>query len=301
MLPLLPSLSRFPQPDWTAIEATLEPRDYAFAELDAFWTDRAREWVHLLRDALGADYRGYESKNFWLVSNQPEETCRRLVAWAEETRAKVNRFLGEAASVEQLYGKVPMLVVHDGDTYYDYYAGYVADGEHGLTSGVYLNRGYGHFLFAYHDLTEAEAVLAHELTHALVSHLPLPFWLNEGVAQLCEMGITGRDVTRYDEIKETIDAFWTSETIQGFWTGRSFSRMDEGQMQSYHLASVLTRKLTGDLKRFRAFVRDAHFRDAGAFALQTHFGTTLEALVTDYLGEDNWAPQLPPEDLPAGE
>lgn len=288
-LPLLSSSNRFPQPDWPAIEARLEARDYSFAELDAFWTDRAREWVHLLRDALGTGYRGYESKNFWLISNQPETTSRRLIAWAEDTRTKVNKLLGNAAAADQVYGKIPMLVVGDADTYYEYYAGYVAEGEYALTSGVYINRGYGHFLFTYLDLSEAEIVLAHELTHSLVSHLPLPLWLNEGLAQLCEIWVTGRDVTRYDEIKESIDTFWTEDSIQGFWSGHSFSRPDEGQMHSYHLAKVLTRKLTGDLERFRAFLREADAADAGTAALQTHFNTTPEALVADYLGADNWA------------
>lgn len=294
MLPLLPSPNRFPQPDWTAIENSLELRDRTFAELDAFWTERAREWVHLLRDALGAGYRGYESQNFWLISSQPESTCRRLIAWAEATRAKVNRVLGEAAATGELYGKVPILVVHDADTYYEYYAGYVADGEHALSSGVYLNRDYGHFLFSYTNLTEAEAVLAPELTHALVSHLPLPRWLDEGVAQLCEEWATGRDVTRYEEVKATIDTFWTPETIQEFWTGRSFNRTDEGQLHSYHLAKVLTRKLTTDLSRFRTFLRSADFADAGAAALSSHFNTTPGELVADYLGEDAWEPRLAP-------
>lgn len=299
MLPLLPASTRFPQPDWDEIEKSLQPREQEFAELDAFWTDRAREWVHLLRDALGAGYRGYEAKHFWLISREPDATCRRLITWADETRAKVNRFLGDAAAAAEVYGKVPILVVHDADTYYEYFAGYMKEDDHALSSGVYLNRGYGHFLFSYHNLTEAEAVLAHELTHALVSHLPLPHWLDEGVAQLCETWATGRDPTRYDEIKETIDTFWTPETMQEFWIGRSFGRMDEGQLQSYHLAKVLTQKLTPDLPRFRAFLRQADFRDAGAAALKTHFGTTLETLVADYLGAGDWAPRLPVTAEPA--
>jgi hypothetical protein len=162
VLPLLTSNSRFPKPDWPAIEAQLESRENAFTELNEFWTQRARTWFTQLRDAFGAGDRGYESANFWLISNQPEATCRRLITWAEETRTKVNKLLGDAAGEGQLYGKCPILVVPDLDVYYEYYAGYLPDGEHGASSGVYLNHGYGHFLFSYLNLSEAEAVLAHD-------------------------------------------------------------------------------------------------------------------------------------------
>lgn len=292
MLPLLPSTTRFPKPDWPAIARELEPRDYAFAELNEFWSQRARTWVTLLRDALGTGYRGYEAEHFWLISNQPDATCRRLIAWAEETRRKVNQLLGEAAGAGKLYGKIPILVVQSQEVYYEYFAGYLADGEYGATGGVYLNDGYGHFLFDYQHLSQAEAILAHELTHALVSHLPLPAWVNEGVAQLCEMWSTRRDNTRYDEIKTTLDTYWTAETIQDFWTGKGFLRSDEGQMHSYHLALVLTRKLTPDLPRFRAFLREVDATDAGTTALQKHYQTIPSQLVAEYLGDGDWEPAV---------
>jgi hypothetical protein len=294
VLPLRPSSTRFPIPDWPAIESQLEKREHTFAELDEFWTQRARTWVTQLRDAFGTGYRGYESAHFWLISNQPESTSRRLITWAEETRTKVNNLLGDAAGRDEIYGKCPILVVPDLDVYYEYYAGYLPDGEYGASSGVYLNHGYGHFLFSYLNLGEAHAVLAHELAHSLVCHLALPLWVNEGVAQLCEMWSTGRDATRYDEIKESIDTYWTAATIQEFWNGRGFRRADEGQMHSYHLAKVLIQKLTGDLKRFRAFLREVDFNDHGTAALEKFYDTTPAAMVTDYLGEGDWEPKSIP-------
>jgi len=294
MLTLLPTDSRFPQPDWDTIGTELPDGDLSFEELNAFWTDRGREWVHLLRDACGAGYRGYESAHFWLVSSQPEPTCRQLLAWTEKTRGKIVSLLGEAAGTGETYGKVPILVLHDLETYYEYFARYVSDGEHALTGGVYLNRGYGHFLFTFLDFNQAEAVLAHELTHSLLSPLGLPLWLDEGVAQLCEISVTGRDTAQHDEIRESLGDFWTEDTIQDFWTGRGFSRPDQGQMHSYHLAKVLTRRLTGDQTRFRSFLRDAHAADAGETALQRHFNSSLPRLVAEYLGEGDWAPRLAP-------
>lgn len=130
------------------IAAEIAPGQHAVAKLNEFWSGRAREWVAQLRDAFGAGYRGYESAHFWLIANQPEATCRRLIAWAEETRTKVNNMLGDASGKDLLYGKCPILVVHDLDLYYDYFAGYLPDGEHAASSGVYLNDGYGIFFSA---------------------------------------------------------------------------------------------------------------------------------------------------------
>ena len=292
MLPLLPSSSRYPLPDWNACAVEAKAAALDAAGLDTFYTERGREWVQLLRESFGQDYRGYESANFWLVSSQPEATCRRLIQWAESIQVRVMQALA-LDHTGRLYGKCPMIVVHDLDVYYDYISSYLLDGDHALSGGIYLNGGYGHFVFTFLDLSSAEGVLAHELAHALVVHLPLPLWLNEGIAQLCEQTVVGRDTTPYDEVHEKFDTYWTSETIQDLWTGRGFNRQDEGQLQSYYLAKLLTRNLAGDLERFRALVHEADAADAGAAALLKHYGLRLPDMVAEHLGEGDWAPRLP--------
>lgn len=293
MIPILPSTSPFPHPDWTALQERIAGKALTPAELNAYWTEQGREWVFLLRDALGMDYKGYESTHFWLISAEPPATCQRLLVWAEKIYTKVNSFLGEAAGSGLLHGKIPVLVVKDLDTYNEYFAGYLADGEYAGSGGVYLNNGYGHFLFTYRHLSEAEMVIAHELTHALVSHLPIPSWLNEGVAQLCEIWAVGRNDTNYDEVRESIDGFWTAETIQGLWNGKGFLTVGPSQLQSYHLALVITQPLTGDLPRFRELLLQAHYTDAGTAALKAVYGLTPAELVGNYLGPGPWEPSLP--------
>lgn len=289
MLPLRETPSAFPIPDWQAVEqqAAELPAD---TDHNLFWTERGRDWVHLLRKSLGTSYIGYESPHFWLISSQSNDASRRIISWLETTRAKVVKALGLDVTH---HDKCPVLVTHDLKTYYAYIAGYMPEDENALSGGMYLNYGYGHFVFTYLDMGQAEAVLAHELTHSLVSHLPIPAWLNEGVAQICEQAATGRDYANYDEIKDTLGTYWTADTIQDLWSGRGFNRQDEGQRQSYHLSKVLTHMLTGDRPRFLAFLHEAHFADAGAAALLKHFGLSLETLVSDYLGEGPWSPLLP--------
>lgn len=291
-LPLRPTDSRFPLPDWEQIHARIEAEAPDSDRRHAFWTEQGREWVHLLRQSLGEAYRGYESPHFWLVSSQPENVNRRLIAWAEDTRAKVLKAV-EIDARENHFGKCPMLILADLDTYYEYTSAYLPEGDHALSGGMHINQGYRHFVFAFQDISQSQAVLAHELAHAMVSHLPLPLWLNEGVAQLCEMSVTGRDPCDYEQLRETLADYWNEESIRDFWTGRGFNRQDEGQMQSYHLAKVLTGWLAKNRRLFIPFVREAHASDAGEAALVRHYGFGLAELVAEYLGEGPWTPEMP--------
>jgi len=63
---------------------------------------------------------------------------------------------------------------------------YPEEGEFDLSSGMYINEGYGHFVFPAQDINFAEPIAVHELTHVCVVHLPIPLWLNEGMAVLME-------------------------------------------------------------------------------------------------------------------
>ncbi|MBC8041175.1 MAG: hypothetical protein H7Y06_11580 [Opitutaceae bacterium] len=290
MLPLKKSDSPFPRPDWEAVYESQVGVKMSDAELTVFWTDLGRDWMQLLRPALGSAYKIYESANFWLVSDQPEKTCRHLVQWAEATHAKVLKLV-DVDATKHLFGKCPILIVPDLETYDAYCALYIPEEHLGPSGGVFLNHGYGHFIFPFYNLNQAEPVLVHELAHSLVSHLPLPAWVNEGVAQLCENIISGADSIDYEKIKEFSGTFWTSETIQDFWSGKGFSRFDEGQILSYHLAREVTRELAADRMRFLPFLRDAEWSDSGAAALSAHFGLTLSELIADYLGAGDWAPQ----------
>lgn len=290
MLSLQPGF-KYPFPDWDHAQKEAEVTCKTSREIHDFWTQRGRHWSRMIGDSLGEKYVLVESPNFWFVSSQDAATNRRLINWAEQVHARLLKALGNL--VGELYGKVPVIVTADEETYYDYVAQYYSDGEHALSGGVFLNQGYGHFVFCYRSLGEVEPIIAHELTHSLLMALPLPLWLNEGIAQLAEIAITGRYAGDTDRIKETLASFWNATTIQELWDGRSFNRQDEGQLQSYHLSLVLTRKLTGNMEKFRQFACEASYEDAGDSSLRKHYGLGLGDLVADYLGEGNWEPNLP--------
>lgn len=275
----------FPMPYWAA-EKALEPTTAGHAARFEYWTERGRLWCSLISESLGPSYALMESEHFWVISSQERSTSTRICAWSEQVHSGLIKVLGDV--IGPLYGKIPVIMVNELNTYYEYLAQYLPEGDHAFSSGVYLNQGYGHFLFCYHDMSQAEAVVAHELTHALLRNRPLPLWVNEGVAQLAEISITGKYQGDSDHIRDTIEQFWNPDTIQEFWSGESFNRQDEGQLQSYHLALVLTRKLTTDMDRFRSFLKEVSHVDGGEAAVQKHFGIGLHDLVEDYLGDGAW-------------
>jgi hypothetical protein len=284
---------KYPLPRWDLVASDGEAQALSGPALHAFWMERGRDWMRLLLAGFGAEYRWFESANFWLLCSRDEKTCLNILRWAEHVHRELLAVLGDI--MDRGMGRIPILVTADIDAYYAYVAEYMPDGDHALSGGMYLYQGYGHFVFCYHQMGEAEAVIAHELAHALLLGLPIPTWLNEGIAQLAEMKVTGRYRMDVDVIKETLGTFWTPETIQEFWRGCSFDRQDYGHVQSYHLAFVLTRNLTQDMKRFFRFVNEANAADAGEAALKRHYGFCLEELVADYLGEGDWRPCLPAE------
>lgn len=289
-LRLKKSASPFPVPNWTAVYEHHDGLNLPETEKRAFWINIGREWMHLLRSALGISFKIYESPNFWLVSDQPERTARHLIAWAEAAHRKVLQLVDVGAE-QHLYGKCPILAVPDWETYDRYCSTYISEEHMAPSSGVFLNEGYGHFIFPFYDISQAEPILVHELAHSLVSHLPLPLWVNEGVAQLCENILSGSDHFDYAVIKAHSQTFWTRETVQEFWNGSGFGRMDEGQIANYHLAREVVRELAADRNRFLPFVREAKFTDSGSDAVMKYFGMTLGELVSDYLGDGDWSPR----------
>jgi hypothetical protein len=182
------------------------------------------------------------------------------------------------------------------DDYYDYISNYYPDGgEYAMSSGVFLQSGYGHFALWSGDLQIAETVIAHELTHCLVSHLPLPAWLNEGIAVNTEQRIfpylTHPSMQEYlpQEMEAKNAGFWNERTIQEFWSGRSFLTAGEGNMLSYDLATKITALAAKDFETFRAFALRADGIDGG-LAAQEELGYPLANLVEAVLGPGEWAP-----------
>jgi hypothetical protein len=161
---------------------------------------------------------------------------------------------------------------------------------------MFIRRGHQHIVLASDEVHSLRPSLAHELAHSAVGHLSLPAWLNEGVAMLLEEAVG--ETPRYNldrELAARHRAYWNAETIQYFWSGTSWDIVEEGNALSYSLAQILMRIFYEDVRpgveKFRAFIADAHWEDAGQAAMQEHFDITLGELAAVFLGEGDWEPR----------
>lgn len=279
-------------PDWESIHKTIG-KDLSEKELSAAWIIECEKWLEKISSELGDSYKTIESENFIILSSEEDDYNQYFLKFFEFSRDRILSTLENIASDEG-YGKHVVLITADQETYYDYILMfYPEDAKVGLSSGVYLNSGYGHFVFPSHEINYTEPVAAHELTHACLSYLPIPNWLNEGLAVSMEDVVLSRD---YFEINKEIiskhQKYWNEENIQSFWEGSSFSNTDEGQELSYHLAQLLVRNISHDYEQFTDFTNHAHKDDAGEKASHEYLNISLGDLLVGVLGEGEWSPLL---------
>src|SRR5688572_17624715 len=159
---------------------------------------------------------------------------------------------------------------------------------------MFLQHGYGHFVFVDDQMPVMEPTIAHELTHCLLQHLPLPAWLNEGIAVNTEHRLCpppGRPLHTPEEMHDKHVSFWNEKAIQEFWSGKSWLRPGEANMLSYDLARHFVSMIARDYDAFRAFVNTANTADSGDAAALEHLGYPIGHLAEAVLGTGTWHPK----------
>lgn len=234
--------------------------------------------------ALDGDYTLFESENFFILSCEKQKYLQTFSRFLESKLKAILRILPGIAA-DQGYGKHAVIIFNDVVVYDDYTELFhQPDQEMTPSSGMYINVGYGHLVFSSQNMDAAEAIACHELTHACLSHLPLPLWLNEGIAVMME---TALGVTPANYIDQSYlvrhRRFWNDTNIEEFWSGASFTSFGPAQELSYSLAAILVSHIAKDFTAFRDFVLHADADDAGAKAAQQHLGITPKDLVNGIL------------------
>ncbi|WP_305821824.1 hypothetical protein [Massilia brevitalea] len=283
----------YPIMDWAAAARWV---DVLPAEEQASaWIAIERAWLLHLRDALGAGFRLTESGNCLLLAALEDNVANAALGFMERTLKRVVRTLDGIAQVTP-EGKDILIVFDDEDSYYRYVShAYPGGGEFANSGGMYINGGCGHFVTVRRDLSAIEPVIAHEMTHGCLAHLPIPLWLNEGLAVNTEQRLTGvqGSVHTPQELRGMQLAFWSEATIREFWSGHAFQRLDDGNLLSYDLARILVAYMAKDWAAFRPFVLAAHHADGGAQAARDCLGADLGELVCALLGQAHapeWSP-----------
>jgi hypothetical protein len=281
--------------DWEATQQWVDGVAGEAAQARA-WSDCERAWLEHLRVALGPAYRLREHGTALLLSTLEKNVAEATLAFVNKTLQRVVRILDGVAHVPE-WGHDILVVFDDDDTYYRYVAHYYPDaGEFAGSGGMYINAGCGHFVTVKADLRAIEPVIAHELTHACLSHLPIPAWLNEGIAvnterRLCPPPVSA--ATTPQQMHARHRRFWGPVEIQQFWSGKSFLRVDEGNELSYDLARIIVSQFGAAWGRFRPFVLSASVEDGGAAAATEHLGVQLGDVVCALLEQKpsaQWAP-----------
>jgi len=279
----------FSRPNWQLIgnhvERTVESED-----LHKAWTQVACQWAARLKDDLGGDYQVTESTECILLSTADDKSRGRLLGLAERAAGIIPERLGDAA-YRGGYGKHLLLLFEEEDDYYQYISYFYPDGNHPASCGIFLHDYYQHI--AIYDVSEVETAqtITHELTHYFLGHLPIPLWLNEGLAMTFHRAIAGQQ--RFSLDHDTADrhpAFWSQTNIQEFWAGTSWQQPGEPSELSYSLAEILMQLMVGDWSDFIQFVQHAHYSDAGQTASLDYLGKDLAEVVVGVLGEGNWRP-----------
>lgn len=285
----------FPVIDWGAVHRWIESVPGESAKAEA-WSSCEDAWLKHLCVALGDGYRVRSQGSACLVSSLPANVVDATLVFINKTAQRIVRILEGVAQVPAA-GNHILIVFDEDESYYRYVAHYYPEaGEFAVSSGMYINRGCAHFVTVRADLRSVEPVVAHELTHACLSHLPIPAWLNEGLAVNTEFRLCPPLQAPADprQLHARHLKFWGAAEIQEFWSGQAFLRGDEGNELSYDLAKILVSQFAADWEPFRQFVLAADLSDGAAASAKRHLGIDLGAAVCAILERDtdpSWAPR----------
>lgn len=278
------------KPNWDLIAKEIDSNESAEKQ-NEFWINKCKEWLSCISKNYGNNYQFSETDNFIILSDENDRYNELFSEFLERTLKRILLTLPDLASDEG-YGKHAVIIFKEIDQYYNYVSYFNnLDEAQGLSSGMYINDGYGHFVFPTHEIDFAEPLAAHELTHACLSNLPIPLWLNEGLAVSMESVITNIHLNLNNELVAKHADYWNEDTIQNFWTGESFRAIDEGQQLSYSLANILVQNISTEYEVFKKFALEANFNDTGNAASQKYFNTSIGNVAAIFLGDGDWQPK----------
>jgi hypothetical protein len=278
-----------PIPDW---DQQLWPEEGSEDVLHRHANGLAAAWLDATTASLTDHYARVESDNFMLLSALEPRATAVLLNYLERSRKRVLATLPGIAA-DHGHGKTVVMVFGQEESYYQYVANYSRDSSEpeAYSGGMFIDAGYGHFVFTQGTFETMEPVVVHELTHCLVRHLPIPAWLNEGLAVNTEHRfVPPRPRYRPNELEYLFARFWNASTIQEFWSGKSFLRPDDGQPLSYELARRLVQLLGRDYELITRYCAAASYKDGGESAAISLLGMSLEEFAAIVLGPGAWKP-----------
>lgn len=284
----------FPRIDWHSFFQSfdqLPTKTQKKIDAPEFYNCLQFEWFLKMKNQMEG-YQINKSDNFLLLSAASEKQLLLIFPFLESVYKRILRILSGVA-LPRDGEKLAIILFENIDDYYHYISHYYPDdGEYGMSGGVFMTGGLGHFVLPDSEMSQLESVVSHELTHALLNHLTIPLWVNEGLAVNTETAITGYSPYLLNAQKHNkhID-YWNENTIQEFWSGISFAKSGVAAELSYQLAQLLVRSLSEDFEQFKLFANSASFEDSGETAAIKIYGGSLGSLIEGIYGEGDWSPK----------
>lgn len=292
-----------PLPQWdlllTWVDEHVPPKGYHDA-----WTNIARQWMMHTGKALGKHYRVFETANTILLAADSETPAETVLIFAEQCRSELLRRLNGIADFNIL-GKSVVLLTANQDDFYTYYSHFTPEGRQGQSGGVQIRHGYEHIAINGGFGRNAPAILAHEMVHASLSHLTMPVWIEEGLAQMYEHILAEPTPFQIDTYAANEHKrYWKTNTLTEFWRGDGFFKVGKVTGLSYQLAEVLMRLLVEEFRprwfgfvnepqqRFFAFLKNAMVHDCGSEAARVNLRMSLSQIAARFLGPGDWEPSL---------
>ncbi|MGL4667339.1 MAG: hypothetical protein ACRCWR_05360 [Saezia sp.] len=291
---MLFTAEKFVTLDWERVDAWVEHEVAVEDQREALQLVQ-QVWLLHLRDGLKGGYYLFEDDENYILSSLEPHLAKAALVFMNRAKKRVLNLLQDMAGVHNVEKDV-LIICHDDHDYYAYISNFYADDdlEIARSGGVFLNYGSKHFVTIKGDLSFMEPVIVHELTHQYLSHLPLPLWLNEGIAMSVERRLAGYVHSEWmpQEMFDRHRAHWDEQTIQEFWSGQSFQQQETMNL-SYDLAERMVSIFAQDWQNFSLFVQNAAFADAANEAANQYFGVSLGGVVSGMLGkaqDQGWEP-----------
>jgi hypothetical protein len=271
----------FPLPDWKAIEATLgDPPGSAAPDLK----DAAiRAWVELLSPQLGQRYFICEAGPLLCLIPFAQKQSQLLAESASAGFARILSELGEAARPPS--NLVVVILFNDRASYQQYASCFI---QGPTVAGVALDGDVQQILVHGETPDEVLSAVLHHMAHLCLSHLRIPRWLDEGLAQ-----ILGRDDVQVRRFRPQANGEsrkkWLSKGLAGFWKGVAFPEGHAGAPPAYDLAEKLADKIRNDYReKWVRFLLHASPEDGGAAASVAVLGTRVEDLLQTVISGRDW-------------
>lgn len=292
----IPWAYHFPRPNWIVIREWIL-KNVSESEQPAAWDDAAMQWLEALDTALGGGYQVVIAEHFLFFLPDGHEQRRHIADFGEMLHTQISLKLQHVGK-KNWPGRLPVLLFGTDEAYFEYKSTYFQAGEYGSSGAACMrDEDYVHIIVRGLNPESMQPAFAHELTHAFVSHLDLPQWLEEGLTQYVEDGFRSPwsqfalDAKSAKELRE----YWRLHGFANFWWEAGFYLPDEGQKHSYALSATLMKILIQDDKpQLNEFLREARRADAGESSAMATLGLSLSQLASEFLGAGDWTP-VPPD------